>query len=184
MTAPLTLAAVRRVAVGSSNRVKLDAVRAVLTRAGCDARVEGVTVASGVPDQPHGDDETIRGARTRAERARDALGSDLGVGLEGGVVRLADGGLRTCAWALVVDRTGSSGTGGSLAMPLPRAVTAMISEGLELGEAMDRLTGGKDTKYGAGASGIFTAGLVNRQAAYESLVTYALAPWLGGEHWR
>jgi inosine/xanthosine triphosphatase len=175
---------VRHVAVGSTNRVKIDAVRAVLARAGVDARVEGLAVASGVPDQPRGDEETIHGARTRAAGARDALGADLGVGLEGGVVELPDGSMRTCAWAVVIDRDGHTGTGGSLAMPLPPAVATMLSEGLELGEAMDRLTGGKGTKYGAGASGIFTAGLVDRQAAYESLVTYALAPWLGGEHWR
>ena len=184
MNEPLRLADVRTVAVGSTNRVKIDAVHAVLARAGVTATVEGIAAASDVPDQPRGDDETIRGARTRAERARNALGADLGVGLEGGVVALPDGSLRTCAWAVVIDREGRSGTGGSLAMPLPPAVAAMIGEGLELGEAMDRLTGGRDTKYGAGASGIFTAGLVNRQAAYESLVTYALAPWLGGAYWR
>jgi inosine/xanthosine triphosphatase len=181
---PLELLSIRRVAVGSTNPVKIGAVRAVFGRAGVPAGVEGVAAASDVPDQPRGDEQTIRGARTRAERAREALGADLGIGLEGGVVLLPDGSLRTCAWAVVVDRTGRTGTGGSLAMPLPPAIAAMIAEGLELGEAMDRLTGGKDTKYGAGASGIFTAGLVNRQAAYESLVTYALAPWLGGEHWR
>lgn len=184
MTMHSALARVQRVAVGSTNRVKIDAVRAVLTRAGLDVVVEGVAVASDVPDQPRGDDETIRGAGTRAARAREASGADLGVGLEGGIVELPDGSMRTCAWAVVVDRDGRSGTGGSLAMPLPPAVSAMIAGGLELGEAMDRLTGGKGTKYGAGASGVFTAGLVNRQAAYESLVTYALAPWLGGEHWR
>lgn len=184
MTLPPHLAAVRIVAVGSTNGVKIDAVRAVLARAGLDARVESVAVASDVPAQPRGDEETIHGARTRAERARAASGADLGIGLEGGVVELPDGSLRTCAWAVVVDRTGRTGTGGSLAMPLPPAIAAMIAEGLELGDAMDRLTGGKDTKYGAGASGVFTAGLVNRQAAYESLVTYALAPWLAGDYWR
>ena len=148
------------------------------------ATTEGIAAASDVPDQPRGDDETIRGARTRAERARDATDADLGIGIEGGVVELPDGSLRTCAWAVVVDRAGRTGTGGSLAMPLPPAIAAMIAEGLELGDAMDRLIGAQGTKYGAGASGVFTAGLVNRQAAYESLVTYALAPWLGGEHWR
>ena len=159
-------------------------MRAVLARAGVSATVDGFAAASDVPDQPHGDDETIRGARTRAERAREASGADLGVGIEGGVVPLPDGSLRTCAWAVVVDRTGRTGTGGSLAMPLPPAIAAMIADGLELGDAMDRLIGEKGTKYGAGASGVFTAGLVNRQAAYETLVTYALAPWLGAEHWR
>ena len=184
MTMPPALAGVRRVAVGSTNRVKINAVRAVLSRAGLTASVEGVAAASDVPAQPRGDEQTIRGARTRAERAREASGAELGVGLEGGVVELPDGSLRTCAWAVVVAADGRTGTGGSLAMPLPPEVAAMLADGLELGEAMDRLTGGRDTKYGAGASGILTAGLVDRQAAYESIVTYALAPWLAGEHWR
>lgn len=172
------LSAIHRVAVGSTNPVKIAAVHAVLVRAGVAAIVEGVAVPSDVPDQPRGDEETIRGARNRAGRAREARDADLGVGLEGGIVELPDGSMRTCAWAVVLDRAGRVGSGGSLAMPLPPAVAGMIREGLELGHAMDRLTGGRDTKYGAGASGILTAGLVDRQRAYESLVTYALAPWL------
>ena len=172
------LPTIRRVAVGSTNPVKIAAVRAVLARADIAATVEGAAVPSDVPDQPRGDDETIRGARNRAGRAREALDADLGVGLEGGIVELPDGSMRTCAWAVVVDREGRAGSGGSLAMPLPPAVAAMIRDGLELGHAMDRLTGGRDTKHGAGASGILTAGLIARQRAYESLVTYALAPWL------
>lgn len=163
--------------------MKIGAVQAVLHRVGLRATVEGIDVQSDVPAQPRGDEETIRGARTRAERGRVALGADLGIGLEGGIVELPDGSLRTCAWAVVVDGQGRSGTGGSLAMPLPPAVAALIGEGLELGDAMDRLTGTLNVKHGAGASGILTGGLVDRQAAYESIVTFALAPWLAGEHW-
>lgn len=60
--------------------MKRDAVRRALP----DARVERVAVESGVSEQPWGDDETVAGARNRAQRA---LGDahDLGVGLEGGV---------------------------------------------------------------------------------------------------
>lgn len=174
---------IARVAVGSTNRVKVGAARAVLERAGCRASVEGVDVPSDVSDQPWGDEETARGARTRAERALAALGADLALGIEGGVVEEADGTLRTCAWAVAVGRDGRSAKGGSLAMPLPPAVAAALRDGLELGHAMDRITGGRDTKHGAGASGILTAGLIDRQRAYETLVTYALAPWLAGDFW-
>ena len=177
------LAGIGRVAVGSTNRVKIGAVRAVLERAGCGAHVEGLQVPSDVPDQPWGDEQTARGARTRAERALVALGADLALGIEGGVVEEADGTLRTCAWAVAVGRDGRSAKGGSLAMPLPPAVATALRDGLELGHAMDRITGGRDTKYGAGASGILTAGLIDRQRAYETLVTYALAPWLAGDFW-
>jgi non-canonical (house-cleaning) NTP pyrophosphatase len=43
---------------------------------------------------------------------------------------------------------------------------------------MDQLVSAHDTKRGKGAVGILTADLVDRQRAYEVLVTYALAPFL------
>jgi inosine/xanthosine triphosphatase len=146
------------------------------------ATFEGIAVASSVRDQPFGDDETIRGARTRAIGAREFLDADLGVGIEGGCVLTAEG-MRTCAWAVIVDRAGRHGTGGSLAIPLPGAVARMIQDGAELGHAMDLFVSQHDTKRGAGAVGILTAGLVDRQRAYEVLVTYALAPFLTPEYW-
>ena len=170
------------VAVGSTNPVKISAVRAVLERAGATARVAGIAVSSGVREQPFGDAETIQGATQRARAALAATGADLAVGLEGGVVE-EDGAMRTCAWASVVGRDGRIGIGGSLAMMLPDPVAALVREGVELGHAIDRITGAHDTKRGAGAVGILTAGLVDRQRAYESLVTYALAPFLAPDHY-
>ena len=178
----MTLSSVRLIAVGSANPVKIAAVRAVLASLAPEARFEGVAVQSDVPDQPFGDDETIRGARARAERAREAIDADLGVGIEGGCVETSEG-LRTCAWAVVVDRHGRHATGGSLAMPLPDSVARMIRDGVELGQAMDVLVAPANTKHGAGAVGILTAGLVDRQKAYEILVIYALAPFLTPDYW-
>jgi inosine/xanthosine triphosphatase len=174
---------IRRVVVGSANPVKLDAVRAVLTRLMMKCEVVSASVESGVPDQPFGDDETIRGASARAQAALTAGGADLGVGIEGGVV---DDGvrMRTCAWAAVATSTGVVSVGGSLAMPLPPQVAALVRDGMELGHAMDVVSGGTDTKKGAGAVGILTAGLVDRRQAYETLVTYALAPLLAPAYWR
>lgn len=182
-TTSITLDRLATVAVGSRNPVKVAAVRAVLARVAPAARIEGVDVASGVPDQPWGDDETIRGARTRARAARAALDADLAIGLEGGVVAEPDGTVRSCAWAVAVDRDGAEGTGGSLAMPLPPRVVALLREGVELGHTMDRVAGAQGTKHGRGAVGILTGGLVDRQAAYEVLVTYALVRWLSPDLW-
>ena len=176
------LGGIRLVAVGSANPVKLAATRAVLAPLAPLALFESRDVPSGVSDQPFGDEETIQGALARAQGARTALDADLGVGIEGGCVRTPDG-MRTCAWAVVVDRAGRRGTGGSLAMPLPIAVAQQVDAGIELGHAMDALVSQRDTKRGAGAVGILTAGLVSRQRAYEMLVTYALAPFLTPEHW-
>jgi inosine/xanthosine triphosphatase len=177
---PAFLRLMRTVAVGSTNPVKLAAVQAVLAPLAPEARFLPTAVPSGVADQPFGDDETIRGALNRARAARDSVGADLGVGIEGGVVETSNGGLRTCAWAVIVSADGRQGIGGSLAMPLPPRVASLIrDEGLELGIAMDRYTGETNTKHRQGAVGVLTAGLVDRQKAYEILVTYALAPWLG-----
>ncbi len=178
---PTYFSAIRSIAVGSSNPVKIGAVRAVLGRLVPGARIDSIAIASTVPDQPFGDEETIRGALARASGARDALGANVGVGIEGGVVEEPDGSMRTCAWAVIVDESGRMGTGGSLAMPLPDSVAAMIRGGMELGHAMDRVVGESNTKHGKGAVGILTGGLVDRQAAYEVLVTYALAPFLNPE---
>ncbi|MBU6367815.1 MAG: inosine/xanthosine triphosphatase [Gemmatimonadetes bacterium] len=167
-----------RVAVGSANPVKVAAVRAVLDRLAPMALVIGVPVESGVPDQPVGDEETRRGARARARAALRDADAVLAIGLEGGVVAESDGGLRTCAWAVAVDRDGREGVGGSLSMPLPAVVAARVRAGEELGMAMDAVARASGTKAGPGAVGILTAGLLDRQRAYEPLVTYALAPWL------
>lgn len=172
----------RRVAVGSSNPVKVAAVRAVLARAAPETEVVSVEVASGVPDQPWGDEETIRGATARARAALTVADADLGIGIEGGVVETPEG-VRTCAWAAIAGRDGRIHVGGSLAMPLPPAVATLVRAGTELGHAMDVVSGGKDTKRGAGAVGILTGGLVDRRGAYEVIVTYALAPWIAAEFW-
>lgn len=171
------------VAVGSTNPVKIAAVAAVIARVAPGATVQGIAVPSGVADQPMGDDETIAGARTRATAARAALNATLAIGLEGGCVELSDGTMRTCAWAVAVDADGREGVGGSLAMPLPPEVAALVRSGVELGHAMDRVANARNTKHGAGAVGILTGGLIDRQRAYETLVTYALAPWLASAFW-
>lgn len=177
---------VRSVVVGSTNPAKIAAVRAVIARVAPDAIVHAANVASGVPDQPWGDAETRRGA---ARRARGALeqevlpAADLGVGIEGGVVLEEDGRLRTCAWAVVRARDGRQGTGGSLSLELPEAVATLVKQGSELGHAMDIVSKSVHTKHGAGAVGILTAGLIDRQCAYEPLVTYALSPFLANAYY-
>ena len=178
---PEALAGLQLVAVGSTNPVKVGAARAVVERLAPHARVDGVAVesgVSGVSDQPWGDDETIRGALARAHAARSALDADWGVGIEGGVIAIADGSVRTCAWAAIVARDGRHGVGGSLSLELPLRVAELVRGGMELGHAMDAVTGEHEVKRGVGAVGVLTRGLVTRQAAYEMLVAYALVPLL------
>jgi inosine/xanthosine triphosphatase len=174
---------IQHVAVGSANPVKIAAARAMIARAFPGAQVSGVDIDSGVPTQPWGDAETRQGALNRASAALAAAGSDLGVGLEGGLVD-TELGLMTCAWCVIVDRAGHMGVGGGVHVLLPPVVAAALRAGAELGPAMDELTGQHNTKQKQGAVGILTSGLSNRQAAYEQLVALALAPFIRPEYYQ
>ncbi|MEO7457050.1 MAG: inosine/xanthosine triphosphatase, partial [Gemmatimonadaceae bacterium] len=157
-----TFPAIRLVAVGSTNPVKVAAARATIHRLAPHVEVRGIAAASGVPDQPWGDDETIRGAVARARAAREALDADWGIGIEGGVVDAGDA-VQTCAWVAIVSRDGREGIGGSLSLTLPAEVGRLVRGGMELGHAMDAVTGEHNVKQNAGAVGILTRGLVTRQ---------------------
>jgi inosine/xanthosine triphosphatase len=171
--------------VGSANPVKVAAAEEVLRRAYGSCQVEGREVAADLPAQPWGDWETRAGAVARAWAALRAGEADLGIGFEGGLQE-TERGLMTCAWAAVVDRQGRLGVGGSVGLLLPPEVARTVRQGAELGEAMDRWTGKQDTKRRMGAVGILTGGLLDRQQAYEQILTFALvrllqAAWFDGE---
>ncbi|MBN9390590.1 MAG: DUF84 family protein [Chloroflexi bacterium] len=175
--------------VGSKNPVKIGAAQAVMQRVVAQellpgvtaATVRGVEVASGVSDQPVGDEETRRGALGRAQAALQATpGADYGVGLEGGILKL-EGEIFTCAWCVIVDRRGNISSGSGLVMPLPPPIVRDLEAGYELGDATDRLFAVKNSKHAGGALGYLSKGLRSRQDAYESIFTYALARFLDPE---
>jgi len=176
------MVSIKHIAVGSSNPVKIAAVRMVVTRAFSRAEVIGFAIDSGVSEQPWGDQETRRGALNRAQAALAAADSDLGVGLEGGVLE-TEMGLMTCAWCIIVDREGQIGVGGGVHMRLPPSVAQALRAGGELGPAMDQLTGQHNTKQAQGAVGILTGGLSDRGTAYGQLVAMALGPFVKAEYY-
>lgn len=171
-----------KVAVGSTNPVKAQAVDAALRAVVHDLEVVAVDVDPGIPDQPVGDVETRRGAVNRARQALQKVNADLGVGLEGGLLD-TEFGVMTCAWCAIVDSRGALGVGGSVNVLLPPAVVDTVSQGAELGDAVDQLTGIEDTKRRMGAVGVLTDGLTDRQGAYQHLVTMALARFINPQYY-
>ncbi|NLE44543.1 MAG: DUF84 family protein [Chloroflexi bacterium] len=170
-----------KIAVGSENPVKIAAARSVLWRVyGEQIDVEAVRVMSGVSDQPYGNEETLCGAVGRSRAALHAAHAELGIGFEGGIIEVSDRSF-TCAWCVVTRRDGVVGIAGGENLLLPESVAAAIYHGDELGVAMDRLTRQRDTKRGAGAIGLLTGGLLDRQRAYEHLLELALARFLTPE---
>src|SRR5512141_243446 len=127
-----------RAAVGSTNPAKLEAVHRALARLAPGCAVQGLAVATGVPDQPFGDAETRAGALRRARIALAASDADVAFGLEGGVV--FEGELPwLVSWVAAVARDGRTGEASGLRMPLPPLATARLRSGEELGTIIDDL---------------------------------------------
>lgn len=138
--------------------------------------VQGVSVASGVSDQPLTDAETLQGALNRAEAARAvAPHADYWVGIEGGCELMGDE-LTAFAWVVVRSPTqvGKARTGMFF---LPQAVAKLVRAGVELGEADDRVFGRTNSKQGNGAVGLLTNDMIDRVQYYEHAVTLALVPF-------
>src|SRR5574341_168933 len=165
-----------RIALGFTSDSKLRAVRAVCARAFPDAEVEAVEVASAVAAQPASEDETIYGARHRAQEAQGRTRADLGIGIEGGVHR--DGrGAWLCAWAVIVDGAGREGLASGIRFPLPRWMAERALHGEELGAIVDAMLDRPGSHEDLGAIGLLTNGLLDRQAALEQALLAALAPF-------
>ncbi len=181
------------VAVGSTRRPKLEAVRQALVLIGprIDALASfdaiGVDVPSGVRHTPLTREDTIAGARQRAE-ALVAIARERNepwkyfVGLEGGLDTVVAGGARCVFlqnWAYVTDGCGLGAYGQSGSVLLPEALVAIVlDQGIELAQAIDSFAGGRGIRDGQGAWGILTGGLITRQDAFQVAVLNAFAPFV------
>jgi inosine/xanthosine triphosphatase len=168
------------IAVGSTNPVKIAAVRTIIYQIWPEAQIEGIAVPSGVSEMPMSEAEIISGARNRAQTAREQLTADLGVGLEGGMHQESFGWVLQ-GWAAVVDKNGRSHIGSGTRLLLPEGIVQRVLAGEELGHVMDDLLGEENVKQRGGAIGALTAGLIMRQDAFTHSVAYALAPFIAPE---
>lgn len=135
------LAALRQVRVGSANPPKVQAVRDALAALASGADVEGVAVASGVPEQPVGFAEITAGARNRARAAFASGPCDLAVGYEDGLVEVPGGAERwfNVGCAAVVSGAGEGiGFSSGFAYP-PVCAARAVAERAPIGDLFDAL---------------------------------------------
>ncbi len=169
-----------KIVVASRNPVKIDAAQRAFASSFPDAVVEmlSVDVRSGVSDQPNSDEETRRGARTRAMNSNKAEpGADFWVGMEGGI-EIIDGQLMAFAWMVVQGAAENIGEARSVTLPLPPAVKELVDSGLELGDANDKVFATTNSKQGGGAYGLLTNGLYTRESVYYQTLIIALTPFV------
>jgi inosine/xanthosine triphosphatase len=167
-----------KIVVASRNPVKLNAAASAFGQSFPGRRVEvvGLAVESGVSDQPMSDEETRRGARNRAHGALKELpDADYWVGLEGGIERVDDD-LVTFAWMFVLGADGRRGQARTVTLTLPPAIRRLIDDGLELGDANDRVFGTRNSKHRGGAFGLLTDGRYTRESVYVEALCAALVP--------
>jgi inosine/xanthosine triphosphatase len=162
-----------KIIVGSKNAAKVKAVQDGARVYWPEAVVEGYDVASGVSAQPLSNEETMQGALNRA-RAAHALGADLGIGLEAGVVDVNGGpimmgyvGITDGVREVVVPSVGT---------PLPHSWGEAMKNGGELRPHV--IAAGLPYDYTKGVLGLLTDGKVMRDEGFGMAVKTALVPWV------
>jgi inosine/xanthosine triphosphatase len=169
-----------KIVVASRNPVKVAAVEEAFKSqyTGMEIELLALGVESGVSDQPMTDGETRQGAMNRAENARKAApDADFWVGLEGGLEQF-DNGLLAFAWMAIMDSNRVISTSRSATLPLPPGVQELIANGLELGEANDRIFSTVNSKQAGGAYGLLTEGRFTRESIYTQTLILALVPFV------
>jgi inosine/xanthosine triphosphatase len=180
------------IAVGSARLVKMSSVSAALTSFGSflsadtEFEVEGVDVPSGVRHTPLTREDTMAGARQRAEALRNVAHDknapwEYFVGLEGGLDVIREGSHQWVFlenWAYAADRGGRGyfGQSGAILLPAP-LVESVVNQGVELSEAIDLFAGSRGVRDAQGAWGILTQNLITRQDAFRVAVINAFAPF-------
>lgn len=137
---------------------------------------EGVSVPSGVADQPMSDEETLEGAINRANNASELYpDADYWVGMEGGIHQLNNE-MMTFGWVCVKGKK-MIGKGRTASFFLSPKVADLIREGKELGEADDIVFGQSNSKQQNGAIGLLTQNVLDRSDLFITATIIALIPF-------
>lgn len=173
-------------AVGSTNPVKVGAVSSTLDGlpAFTEVSVVGVSVPSGVREQPLSLEETYRGAEGRARGALEARPEAAwAIGVEDGMYPCpADAArhLNVCV-ACVLGREGARHFGASSSFMYPVEVARrVLDEGMDVSEALraEGLTAHPKIGADVGAIGLLSKGRLVREDYTKQAVLAALLPWL------
>ena len=173
----------KKVIVGSSNPVKLEATKEAFQQSFPDFEFVFNTLSapSGVSDQPMNQAETKQGATNRAQVCKSEYpDADFYVGLEGGLERI-DGEYRAFAWMCVLDKGNLKGFGRTGTFLLPSKVSRLIDDGEELGNASDKVFNETNSKQKGGTVGILTNGSITRKDFYRDAMIFALIPFVKSE---
>ena len=165
-----------RVAVGSTNKVKVDAVRNIFTQAFGLVEVVSVEPGLGIPSQPL-EERTIQGSIQRARSAMEKMKTDYAVGIEAGLfynkVLLRHLDIQYCA---IIDSSGKMTVGHGPGFEYPPEVVRSVLEGGTVGDTMSKITEIEKIGHKMGSVGYLSDGMIDRTALTEIAVLMALIP--------
>ncbi|WP_194437605.1 inosine/xanthosine triphosphatase [Vibrio fluminensis] len=170
---------VRTVIVASLNPAKISAVESAFNAVFPQQQFHfrGISVPSGVADQPMSNQETYQGALNRVRNAKQSIAGDYYVGLEAGV----ENGV-TFAW-MVIESDTQRGESRSASMMLPPKVAEQLDHSVELGCIMDKEFNTENIKQKGGAIGLLTQHQLTRSSVYHQALILALIPFSNPLHY-
>lgn len=165
-----------RVSVGSTNKVKVDAVRNMFIQAFGLVEVKGVETDQTAGKQPL-EGKTIEGAIQRARQALEREESDFGVGVEAGLFfNKVLGIYLDVQYCAIIDSSGRMTVGHGPGFQYPPEVISEVLKGNTVGETMSRITEIEDIGHNMGSIGYLSDGLIDRTSLTEIAVLMALIP--------
>lgn len=168
-----------KIIIGTTNKAKIEAVEEMIKDYNflAESKVEGVSVESGVSDQPLSLDETITGAMNRARSAFSDC--DYSIGLESGLMtvpKTKSGYMDLCACAIFDGKEFHLGLSSAWEFPNPEVMKLMLEDGLDMSQAINKvgLTNNPEIGSEEGAIGILTKGRLTRKEYTKQAILTAL----------
>jgi inosine/xanthosine triphosphatase len=162
------------VAVGSTNPVKIEAVKEGFEKVLGTVEVIGVDVNSEVSSHPIGLEETYLGALNRAKNAYKKVQCTYAVGVEAGLIEV--GGHYLDVHVCVVFDGFRETVGLSKGFEYPKVVAENVLKGIEGGKIAEKISGIKDIGKSIGMIGYLTDNNITRKDLCRESVIMALIP--------
>ncbi|MDD2907228.1 MAG: inosine/xanthosine triphosphatase [Candidatus Gracilibacteria bacterium] len=171
-----------KIAIGTTRAPKVDGIKNGIKNCPYfkDIEVEYIleSVSSDISDMPLSIEETMQGAKNRANNLKKSgIIADFYIGIEGGTTQIGDkkyiGGI-----VYIEDNKSKGHYGFSPMMEVPKLVVKKLyEEGLELGPVMGELSGKTDIRSENGSMGAWSNDMLTRVDEFSSAFQAAISPF-------
>lgn len=164
-----------KVLIGTKNSGKIEGARRALEKYYDNIDIEGITVSSGVNEQPL-NDEIYNGAKNRVDnliKYANENGIDATYFLGKWVIT---------SIAVIKDKNGFESWGTSASYPVPEKYVSAILE-TDLGKVIDEIFKQRDSKVGKGGIGFLTKNEITRIDLTRDAFIMALTQFINEDVW-